>query len=340
MNETRPAVGAPPVQDRSADTAYVAMLQRLAKLSVERGHDAYADIDWDAPQMALGADDTHAWGLLSFDPLAGTDWYQALPAACRAEVAQDRIATMMKVGWQFENLLQRGLLVRATHLRNGAPEFRYLHHEVIEESQHTLMFQEFVNRTGLPVRGMPRSLQLAASVLMPVAGAFPTLFFVFVLGGEDPIDHFQRLALREGDLHPLVAAIVRIHVTEEARHLSFARHYLRRTVPRLRAPQRGAVAVAAPVVLGVMARLMLEPSHDSRRRYGMPRAQLRRAFATPAGRRLRRDSVAATRKLCREVGLVNRATTPIWQLMGIWDDDTPGDVGATSPRRSAASTAA
>ena len=63
---------------------------------------------------------------------------------------------------------------------------------------------------------------------------FPELFFIFVLGGEDPIDHVQRETLRsERELHPLLERIMRIHVTEEARHLSFARHYLKREVPKL-----------------------------------------------------------------------------------------------------------
>ena len=65
-----------------------------------------------------------------------------------------RVCAAFKVGMQFENLLQRGLLAYACRLPNGAPEFRYVHHEIIEESQHSLMFQELVNRSGMPVKGM------------------------------------------------------------------------------------------------------------------------------------------------------------------------------------------
>ena len=60
-----------------------------------------------------------------------------------------------------------------------------------------------------------------------------------MLGGEDPIDHVQRTTLRSGrELHPLLERIMRIHVTEEARHLSFARQYLRTNVPTLAGVQR------------------------------------------------------------------------------------------------------
>src|SRR5256714_4566494 len=209
------------------------MVGRLNKLSVERHFDAYADIDWDAPDLALDPTDSR-FELPAIDPLRHTDWYAAQAPADRACLGCYRWAACMKTGWHFENLLQRGLLRHAFELRNGVPEFRYLHHEIIEESQHTLMFQEFVNRSGLPVRGMPFLLRkLAEWFVVPLARVFPTLFFLFVLGGEDPVDHLQRRVLsdRATPPHPLVERIMRIHTTDEARHLSLARHYMHRTVP-------------------------------------------------------------------------------------------------------------
>jgi hypothetical protein len=230
----------------------------------------------------------------------------------------------MKTGWHFENLLQRGLLRHAFALPNGAPEFRYLHHEIIEESQHTLMFQEFVNRTGYPVRGMPWGLRkLAEWFVVPLARVFPTLFFLFVLGGEDPVDHLQRRVLsdRETELHPLVERIMRIHTTEEARHLSFARHYLQRTVPRLGAARRRQLALIAPLVLGIMARLMLWPTGDLIRQFDIPRDVIRASNRSREGRQLLKDSVAKTRKLFVELGLVTPAAKVLWKAVGLWDKD-------------------
>ena len=174
----------------------------------------------------------------------------------------------MKTGWHFENLLQRGLLMWAMGLPNGSPEFRYVHHEIIEESQHTLMFQEFVNRSGLPVRGMPRWARVLAEVfVVRAARDAPATFFVIVLGGEDPADHIQREELRRGTPHPLVEQIIRIHVTEEARHISFARNYLRQAVPRLGWFRRRRLALQRPADHGA------DDPHD-------PRAAPRPAPAT------------------------------------------------------------
>ncbi|HLJ08837.1 MAG TPA: diiron oxygenase [Acidimicrobiia bacterium] len=296
---------------------------RLSRLSAERHFDAYADIDWDDPALALDPADPR-FDLPAIDPLRHNDWYAAQPPEVRAGVACYRWAACMKTGWHFENLLQRGLLRRAFELGDGdgAAEFRYLHHEIIEESQHTLMFQEFVNRSGLPVRGMPWFLRrLAEWFVVPLARVFPALFFLFVLGGEDPVDHLQRRVLSDGDttLHPLVERIMRIHTVEEARHLSFARRYLQRTVPGLGRLRRLQLALLAPVVLGVMARLMLQPPGDLVRRFGIPGDVVRAANGSDAGRRLLRDSVGKTRRLFRELGLITPASRMLWKAAGLWD---------------------
>jgi len=301
---------------------FTVMVGRLNKLSVERHFDAYADIDWDDPGLAVDPGDTR-FELAAVDPLRHTDWYAAQPPAVRARLGCYRWAACMKTGWHFENLLQRGLLRHAFELGNGAPEFRYLHHEIIEESQHTLMFQEFVNRSGLPVRGMPFVLRkLAEWFVVPLARVFPTLFFLFVLGGEDPVDHLQRRVLADPDttLHPLVERIMRIHTTEEARHLSFARHFMHRTVPELAFLRRLHLALLAPVVLGIMARLMLRPSGDLARHCGVPAGVVRAANRSPQSRQLLKDSVAKTRNLFRELGLVTPASKALWKAAGLWDE--------------------
>ena len=300
---------------------FAVMVGRLNKLSVERHFDAYADIDWDSPDFAVDPGDTR-FELPAIDPLRHSDWYAAQSPADRARIGCFRWAACMKTGWHFENLLQRGLLRHAFELGNGVPEFRYLHHEIIEESQHTLMFQEFVNRSGLPVKGMPWVLRLLAEwFVVPLSRVFPTLFFLFVLGGEDPVDHLQRRVLADPDtkLHPLVERIMRIHTTEEARHLSFARHHMHRTVPQLGFFRRLYLGIISPVVLGVMARLMLWPSYDLVRHFGVPGDVVRASNRTPQGRQLLKDSVSKTRKLFIELGLITPFSKVLWKAAGLWD---------------------
>jgi len=177
-----------------------------------------------------------------------------------------------------------------------------------------MMFQEFVNRTGMDVSGMPQSLLWFARGIPRLARRFPELFFVFVLAGEEPIDQMQRRALRERQWrHPLAQRISQIHVIEEARHMSFARAYLLRHVPRLGFLRKNLLALRSPLILGNTATLMLEPSGQFVHRYRVPRDVIRAAYRdNPVYAAIRRDSLAKTRQLCRELGLLE------WPYGGLW----------------------
>src|SRR5207249_854561 len=108
-------------------------------------------------------------------------------------------------------------------------------------------------------------------------------------------EHVQRTALRSGQpIHPLLRRIMQIHVTEEARHLCFARHYLRAAVPRLGAAARARLALQAPLVLGQMAQAMLRPSADVVRTHGIPADVIAEAYTRNP--RHRENTLAALAK--------------------------------------------
>jgi P-aminobenzoate N-oxygenase AurF len=300
------------------DTQWRSLIARLNRLSVTKHFDAYTDVEWDSDDLHLDPEDPR-WELPRTDTLGATEWYRSQPPETRARIGCELIASKMKIGLIFESVLKRGLLEFASTLPNGSPEFRYVYHEVIEEAQHSLMFQEFVNRSGFDAAGLPLPMRWATRHIVVLGRRFPQLFFLFVLGGEDPIDYVQRRELRGGaELHPLLRRIMRIHVTEEARHLSFARHYLRRTVPGLGLPQRIRLAVGAPVILGVMARLMLRPSPQLVTRYRIPREVMRQAFAdNPQHRAETVASLAKVQSLCAELGLLRAPYGLLWRRLGI-----------------------
>ncbi len=299
--------------------SYERLIDRLSVASVDKHYEPYIDIDWDAPEMSIDPNDER-WALPPIDPLGGHPWYQSQPPEIRAQIGLWRVATAMKIGVQFENLLKRGLLSYALPLPNGSSEFRYVYHEVIEEGHHGMMFQEFVNRTGMPIPGLPKGLSLIAPAVVPLGRWFPGLFFFFVLGGEDPIDHVQRKMIARGDaLHPLVERIIRIHVAEEARHLSFARHYLRRRIPRVGWVRKQIVGIAIPMILGIMARQMLAPSPSMIRRFKIPNEVIDEVYRNnPDARAEVSASLDKVRSLAYELKLMNRLNRPIWKAFDIW----------------------
>jgi hypothetical protein len=312
-----------PPEERPArpDESFAALLARLSHQSVVKHFDAYADITWDSPELRIDPEDPR-WELAPDEPLGATAWYRGQPPAVRARLGLHTLATFMKIGVEFESVLKRGLLEFTARLPGDAPEFRYAYHEIIEEAQHSLMFQEFVNRTGLPVTGLSPLLRLGARRVVHFARRLPELFFVFILGGEDPIDHVQRTMLRSGrPIHPLLRRIMQIHVIEEARHLCFARQYLREHVPRLGPVRRRLLAVRAPLILGVMSQLMMRPAPSVVRTYGIPRAVLREAYTrNPRHRAETRAALGKVRELCRELGI---AAPRVWRALGLWETPAP-----------------
>jgi hypothetical protein len=300
---------------------FTELVQRLSHQSVVKHFDAYADVPWDDAAYGIDANDPR-WELEPDQGLGATDWYRSQLPETRARIGLHTIAANMKAGLQFESVLKRGLLEYAAQLPDNSPEFRYAYHEVIEEAQHSLMFQEFVNRTGLDVPGLTWDMKLGARRVIGIARRFPALFFVFVLGGEDPIDHVQRTSLRSGrELHPLLERIMRIHVTEEARHLSFARQYLRTNVPTLRPRQRNAIAIQAPLILAQMASVMMRPSRSLVLEYRIPKEVLAEAYGPESpSRDATRESLRKVRGLLTELGLVTQPAKRLWKAFGIWEE--------------------
>jgi hypothetical protein len=311
-----------PEEERAASRTepYEKLVARLSHQSVVKHFDAYADIPWDDPAYRIDPEDPR-WELSADDVLGGTAWYRNQPPGVRSRIGLHMMATFMKIGLQFEGVLKRGLLEFALKLPNGSPEFRYAYHEVIEEAQHSLMFQEFVNRTGFDIPGLAWWQRIGARQVIRFGRTFPELFFVFVLGGEDPIDHVQRTALRSGrDIHPLLKRVMQIHVTEEARHLCFARQYLKEHVPRLGPVRRFILSRRAPFILAIMAQMMMRPSGQIVRTYGIPRAVIREAYTrNPVHRARTLEALRKVRELLAELGLVTPSSQRLWRFLGIWD---------------------
>lgn len=303
------------------ENQYTRLLARLSGLSVTHHFDAYGDVAWDAPEFAIDPADPR-WELGGDDPLGATAWYRALPAQTRARLGLDRVGSMMKIGLEFERVLKQGLLEFAGTLPNKSQEFRYVYHEIIEEAQHSLMFQEFVNRSGSDAAGLGRLERFGARFIAGLGRRFPPLFFIFVLGGEEPIDYVQRKTLRSGaELHPLLERVMRIHVTEEARHLSFARHFLRTKAPGLSLPGRLWLGAGAPVILSVMARMMLKPAPQLVRKYGIPRQVIREAYTrNPAHRAESLASMRRVRTLCADMGLMTAGYRRVWRALRLTED--------------------
>lgn len=295
-------------QDDDSDIdSYAKLLDRLNRISAKGHYSAFGDVDWDAQNMHIDHEDPR-WELTPEEPLGREPWYLRQDDRIRRSIGLYRIAEMLKKGIEFENILQRGLLQYATTLPNGSAEFQYVYHEIAEETQHTLMFQEFINRTGVDVCGFSSGFSKSASIIESATDR-PVILFLDALIGEEIIDYSQRQGLRY-NIPPPLARITRIHIEEEARHRAFARAWLRQHVADLNAPgQRRFRSYLALLGSHLAARLLI-PSDDLMDKFNVPELVRENVTAGSEYLRTRAAALSKTVSFFRSCGAISRDEDP------------------------------
>jgi hypothetical protein len=297
---------------------YRAMLQTLSEGSVHVHFDPYEDIDWDAPEMATRADDPRWILSADHDPLGATAWYQSQPIERQIEIGRWRTLNLFKVGAAFESALIRGLMHYAIELPNGSPEFRYCLHEMTEECNHIQMFQEVVNRSGVDVPGTRPMFRRMLPLLGFVGGYEPLGLMIGILGGEEPIDHYQKTLLRSQEMPPLVQRSMEIHIAEEARHISFAVAFLKQRVPHTNRVQRWVLSLAFPVIMRWLAGEIMTIPRSMAKRFDIPKDVYREAFwKSDKSREILASYFGDMRSLVAQTGLSNRTSRRLWKRLGI-----------------------
>ncbi|WP_280300569.1 AurF N-oxygenase family protein [Nocardia neocaledoniensis] len=311
---------------------YREALATLSQGSVDRHFDPYLDIDWDSPELALDPDDVR-WVLSpEVDPLGATQWYCDQPLDKQIAIGKWRTANVVKVGAAFESILIRGMMQYIMKLPNGSPEFRYCLHEMTEECNHIQMFQELVNRIGVDVPGM-RPMFKALSPLIGVAGGYAhAILFIGILGGEEPIDHYQKAVIREGSsMPPMVLRTMEIHIAEEARHISFAGEFLAAHIGRMGKFNRGACSVAFPIAMRWLAGEIMAPPRSFEREFDIPREVIEQAFwKSEHSQKILSGYFGDMRKLADDLGLMNPVARRLWRALGV---DGPASRYRSEPER-------
>jgi hypothetical protein len=93
-------------------------------------------------------------------------------------------------------------------------------------------------------------------------------------------------------------------------------------VPRLGAIKKRMLQVRAPLILGQMSQMMMQPSAQIVTRYGIPKAVLREAYRdNPLHRQRTAEAVAKVRELCQELEIVTPSTAKLWRAFHLWPAD-------------------
>ena len=305
--------------DGALEGSHFERVEALSDATTRLRFDPYVDIDWDAPENALDKNDPR-WQLdPKTDPLAATDWYAEQPLQRRIDMGRWITANTLKATIQFEQMLIRGVVHYAGVLRNGSPVFRYLMHELIDEANHILMFQEFINRTGEDVPGMRRGSRFIGPILGFIGGYASIFHFIGVLCGEQPL-HYQQTLQHRGaaKVPPLLNKVTYIHLAEEARHITFADDYLAQRMQSSSRFRRATYAIAFPFYLRWLIGESMGPPRTFAREFGVPRRVFKTAYWRSAqSRRMMAEAAADVRRTADDLGLRTVWSRWIWRLLGV-----------------------
>jgi hypothetical protein len=198
------------------------------------------------------------------------------------------------------------------------PEFRYAMHEVTEETHHIQMFQEALRRSGMRPVGASRLLKPVALVATTAGMWIPEVFFIGILGGEEPIDHMQRSILRAGGAIPVVERVMQIHIAEEARHISFAHEWLKQHWGDMGFIKRQIVTLAFPLAMRALCDIIMIPCKADREAMGIPDDVAKEIWwDSEDGQRKLRDMFGDVRMLADELGIRRGPYGLVWKLLGM-----------------------
>jgi hypothetical protein len=184
-------------------------------------------IDWEAPLLpGVPA------APLERVSLYGTELWRGLSDEQRATLSCHEFASVASVGLWFEIILMQALLRYAYDQNPHRPHTQYALTEVGDETRHSIMFARAADKLTGGARYRPAKLVHQLGRVFKTVAAGPSMF-ASVLVAEETLDRLQREVMADPTLQPLSRTVSRIHVTEEARHVRYAREAVLRQVPRL-----------------------------------------------------------------------------------------------------------
>lgn len=282
--------------------------QRLLNGSVKKSYEPVVDIDWDAP-----LDEDKFFLPPQMITLYGTPEWDAMSVEQRRELSRQQLVNMLSAGIWFENILNQALLRGIMHTNPTSNATHYMLTELGDETRHMVMFGKAIDRIGgVPVR--PKRYQRMIINSLPFVFRGPVLWGA-ALVGEEIFDALQRQILDDPDIQPIVQRLMRIHVTEEARHIQFARDGLRKAAPTMPWYQR--VFLSNLHGVGGPFYRMLFTLQIQYSRAGLDGPRMRRlARANPHFGQKCRESFAPLASFFEEAGLMGGLSRRMWRRAG------------------------
>ena len=282
-----------------------ATAQRLLRSSVDKSYEPSIDIDWDAPLV------DGKYGIVPERvSLYGTELWDGLTEQQRVTLSIHEFCSVARIGLWFEMILMQMLLRYAYDRDPRKAHIQYALVEIADECRHSMMFARATERYGAPDYA-PKRIVHEAGRYFKAVGAGPAMF-AGTLFVEEILDQMQREGMRDDRVQPLSRMINKIHVTEEARHVRYAREELQRIMPRINSRQKALANYQTARIASIVVNNLIHS--EVYRSVGIdPKLGARVARQNPHHQETRRWSARKLVPFLREQGIIGGPTEVIWR---------------------------
>jgi hypothetical protein len=189
---------------------------RLLKSAAKLSFDPTVEVDWAAAQPAdvLYCPETTS-------SLYGTPMWGQLTHEQRVTLTKHEVASVASVGIWFEEILMQMLLRYAYDRDLTRKDIQWTLTEIADECRHSIMFASMIAAFGVRNYGVGRVAHELGRIFKVISNEVQT--FAGTMYVEEILDSLQREIMDDESLQPLIRQVSRIHVIEEARHISYAR---------------------------------------------------------------------------------------------------------------------
>ena len=283
---------------------------RLLRSSAHLSLDPVTALDWDAE-----LDPT----LFALPPqrvsLYGTELWRTMTPEQQVQLSWHEFASTASVGLWFEIILMQSLLRYVYDKNPETAHIQYALTEIGDETRHSVMFARAAQKLAPGSHYRANRLTHELGRLYKSVSAGPSLF-ASVLVAEETLDRLQREVMDTPGLQPFAQDVCRIHVTEEARHVAYARTAVERQVARMsrRLLEWHRVQCVATSILVVES--FRDPAVYTA--VGLDRDDaVRQARANPYARDTRRWMAERVTGFLSDTGMIAGPTSALWKRAGL-----------------------
>jgi hypothetical protein len=283
--------------------------EKLLRSAAKTSFDPAVDVDWAAPQDPL-----QFYCPPYRSSLYGTALWDQMTPEQRVTLTKHEVASIASVGIWFEEILMQMLLRHAYDRDLTRKDIQWTLTEIADECRHSIMFATMISTFGTPNYGVDRLRHGLGRWFKATSTGVQT--FAGTMYVEEILDAFQREAMDDESLQPIVRQVSRIHVIEESRHIGYAREEALRALQHTGRIGRWYDQLMLGVVMYLATTALINPRVYAE--CGLDPREARRAAArNPHWRDTKRFAAAKVLAFFDSAGLIGRGNRWLLRRAGV-----------------------